>query len=221
MFKPLGKGGLFLPSSIALCALYPGVAMAQKKPWDVDRFAQCTKLTSGELDPLVTIATGACGDFVKVEKVSGELDNVTVDTVATYSRGPKTEQVWVGVLVLKIGYQRNATVVGGNAAGGFSGFDKMTALLDGKVEEIALSDMNREVRGCGTMGRGFLQVTTCGYNEYVAAPVTDDLLAKLRRADRPSGAKLRVKLFSTSGETFEAELFPAEVIAANKVAARK
>lgn len=201
--------------------MLPTDAGAQRKPWDADRFSRCAKVTTGDLDPLKTIATGPCGEFDKVEKVSGSITNVTVDTVATYSKGEKTGGAWVGLLVLKIGYQRMATVVGGNAAGGFVGYDKLTALIAGRVKEISLMPMKQEVRGCGSTGRGLLNVTTCGYNEYVAIPITDEMMSDLISSDQPSGATLRVKLFGNSGETFEAEIYPAEVIGARKAAIAK
>jgi hypothetical protein len=207
-------------SAGAALGIWLTASLADKKPWDLQRFTAC--ISALGKDPL-DVEEGFTSAYCKVidwpDKNPADLDNVTVDPLVFFARRKTEGGAWQGALTFLIGYQRKGTAFGGDAASGFARYSRATMLLNGKLREFNLERRPGKVRACGSMGSGLMRVDTCGYDESVYIPLDAELIAAFRQADTPSGSKIKVKFFGEGDTAFTMDFRPAEVVAvANAVA---
>ncbi len=202
---------------LRVCALaVAAIALAgASRPWTQERFSQClVRIGTSALDPDEGVSSIQCREPDKLTNDNTSVADLRSDRYVFVGWDKKQPHIWAAGLMLMFDYSRSQTIVGGDAAGGFVGFNRVTILWPDGLQEYQLKTNDLKVTGCSAIGSGLLRTSTCSYRETAYFSITRDVLELFRKAAQAGATtKLPMKFFSISGGTVEAYIYADEVVA--------
>ncbi|QTH19636.1 hypothetical protein HRJ34_14760 [Rhizorhabdus wittichii] len=185
------------------------------KPWTQERFSQClSRVGASALDPDEGISSINCRERDSISNDATSVADLMIDRYVFVGWNKKQPHTRLASYMLIIDYNRMQTILGGDAAAGIVGFNRLSILWPDGLQEYYLKIDDFRVKGCSTIGSGVLRTSSCSYQERSYMPISAEALDKFKKiAQASTEIKLPIKLFSKSGEAVEAYICVDEVVA--------
>lgn len=187
----------------ATSVMLSGPAMAEKKPWDFERYRDCSSyMPTDELDTSVTVTSYRCKQTSQHDPRGVRITELTVDPFFLSAR-PVSEKAWTHSLVLNAKYSRINNMF---ADGGYSParFNHVVFLVDGQQVSKPLDLAQVDRKSCETYRAFGTASTTCPFNERLAVAFTPDQIFSLRNAAKANpSATMRMRISADNGESFD------------------